>query len=358
MRVTRKAKQTMMTPKLDKETREIFERAIVIDGLNVSNWDSPSVYESLHLGGVTAINATVAQWENYHDTLDNIAAWLPRFSHYSDTIIPCTNVEGIMTAKREGVTGIILGFQNASPIENNLDRLMVFHRLGVRIIQITYHEANLLGSGCFERHDYGLTNFGVDAVKEMNRLGILIDLSHVGSQTTMETIEMSEKPVSVTHANLKSHLDMPRNKDFDAIKLMTERGGVIGATCINSMLREGKKATKEDYIDVIDDMVEKFGIDHVGIGTDFTQDQTESFWRYSSSQQGTKFPLKIIADQGIYPDEMTDLAKQRYYPVGLETPDQFPTIASLLLGKGYKPEDVAKVVGGNWLRLFNEVWSD
>ena len=143
----------------------IYDEAIVIDALNVSNWDSPSVYQSLHAGGITAINATSAVWENYPQAMDNIAAWLRRFREYHDILIPVKTPDDILQAKQEGKVGIILGWQNASPIENDLSRLDLFHALGVRIIQITYNERNLLGNGCYERKDEGLTNFGVDAIK-------------------------------------------------------------------------------------------------------------------------------------------------------------------------------------------------
>lgn len=350
-----------MTLRINRLAKELYDSEIVIDGLNVSNWESPDVFKSLRAGKVTAINATVATWENFSETLDNISAWGPRFRRYGETVTQIRNIADIFEAKKNNKTGVILGFQNSSPIENRLERLELFQRLGVRIIQITYHEANLLGSGCYERYDYGLTYFGVDAVREMNRLGILIDLSHVGIQTTMDTIELSEKPVSVTHANLKSHLDRARNKVDDAMKLLAEKGGVIGATCINSMLSAGQEATVQDYVDVIDDMVEKLGIDHVGIGTDYTQNQGEAFWRYISSQQGTSFPLKAISKQAdgqsVYPD-MVNLAKQRYYPIGLETPDKLPLLTELFLAKGYKKDEISKLLGGNWLRLFKNVWQD
>ena len=164
---------------VSERARRLYDDAVVIDGLNVSNWDSDSVYESLNEGGVAAINATIATWENYRETLDHISRWLARFRERSDRILQVETVDDIHQARREGKTGVILGWQNTSPIENRLDRLELFHRLGVRIAQVTYHERNLLGDGCMERQDGGLTNFGVDAVKEMNRVGILIDLSHV-----------------------------------------------------------------------------------------------------------------------------------------------------------------------------------
>ena len=340
-----------MATQTDATAQDLYANSVVIDGLNVSNWDSPAVYESLSSGGVTAINATIATWDNFLETLNNITGWMTRFREMSGVVTQVTTSEDIRQAKRDGKVGVILGFQNASPIENNLERLALFHVLGVRIIQVTYHEANLLGSGCYERYDYGLTHFGVDAVREMNRLGILMDLSHVGVRTTMDTIELSEQPVAITHANARSYHDMARNKELDAIKLLAEKGGVIGATCITSMLRTGFDSTIEDYVDAIDYLVEQVGIDHVGIGTDYTQDQPVSFWKYISAQQGTSFPLKAIADA-----PPIDYATVNYYPTDLGTPDKLPNLTRPLLDRGYKPDDVAKVLGGNWLSLFEQVW--
>ena len=189
----------------------------------------------------------------------------------------------------------------------------------MRVIQITYNERNLLGNGCYERTDDGLSNFGVDAVKEMNRLGILIDLSHVGDRTTLETAEMSDKPVAATHANARSFVDHPRNKTDDALKLIAEKGGIIGATCWPPFLPNKFESTLRDYGDAIDDMVERVGIDHVGIGTDYTIDRTKEWFDVLLSQQGTKWNPRRLN----YPDTVT-------HPVGIETPDKFPSIADEL----------------------------
>ena len=336
---------------VSERARRLYDDSVVIDGLNVSEWDSDAVYESLNEGGVAAINATIATWENYRETLDHISRWLVRFRERSDRILQVETVEDIHRAKREGKTGVILGWQNTSPIENRLDRLELFHRLGVRIAQVTYHERNLLGDGCMERQDGGLTNFGVDAVKEMNRVGILIDLSHVGMATTMDSIEVSDKPVAITHANAKSYYEHRRNKTDEAIKLMAEKGGVIGSTCIRTFLRNSFSSTLVDYLEAIDHLVDMVGVDHVAIGTDHTQDQPDEFWRYIGSQQGTKFP-STFTQVDEKPKPWRDL-----YPDELETPAQLPVMSETLLNRGYSDEDVRKILGGNWLRLFEEVWS-
>ena len=334
---------------LPQDARKLYDNTLVIDGLNVSNWDSPAVYESLRAGGVTAINATIATWEGFAETLDNISVWSARLKERSDSIALVETVDDILEAKRSGRTGIILGWQNATPIENDLNRLGLFHSLGVRIVQVTYHERNLLGNGCYERRDDGLSHFGVDAVAEMNRLGILVDLSHVGEKTTLDAIETSRKPVAFTHANARSYHDVLRNKTDEALRALADRGGVVGVTCIVTFLRTGYESTVDDYAEAIDDMVGRVGIEHVGIGTDYTQDQPESFWRYIGSQQGTKYPSTFDDGTARYQD-------QQLYPKGLETPDKLPDLADALARRGHGSAAIEKILGGNWLRIFRDVW--
>ena len=327
--------------------KRLYDESVVVDGLNVSNWDSPAVYQSLHRGGVAAMNATIAIFEKYGEEMDNISTWLRRIRERSDTLQQATSVKDILQAKQEGKTGVIFGWQNASPIENDLDRLALFHRLGVRIIQLTYNERNLLGNGCFERTDDGLSKFGMDAVREMNQLGILIDLSHVGDRSTMEAIELSGQPVAATHANARSFVDHVRNKTDDALKLIAEKGGVIGASPYPVFLPKGFQSTLQDFGDAVDDMVERVGIDHVGIGTDFVQDQPKEFFDLITSFQGKRFNPRRLD----YPDTID-------HPEGIETPDKMSNVAGELLRRGYGQEDVARVLGGNWLRLFREVWGE
>ena len=331
------------------EARKIYDKAIVIDGLSASNWESDAVFERLRAGNITAVNATVATWENFLQTMAHLAAWMRRFRERGD-ILQVKDTADIHTAKEVGKTGIILGFQNASPIENELDRLGLFQALGVRVIQLTYHETNLLGSGCWERNDGGLSNFGVDAVREMNRLGIVIDLSHVGPRTTMDAIEMSEQPVAITHANARRFCDHPRNKEEDALKLLSERGGVVGATSFATFLPNGFDSTVEDFVDAIDDMVDRIGIEHVAIGTDSTHDQPLEFWHYIGSQQGTKLP-------STFSDGSLPYTELSFQPKGIESPSEFPNLAGALANRGYSAEEITRLLGGNWMNLFGRVWN-
>ena len=334
---------------------------ITIDGLNISAWGPRGVLEDLVAGGVTAINATIAIWEDdFASTLDVISAWYEIFEENSDLVLPVRTVDDITEAHRSGRCGVIFGWQNATPIGNDLRRLKLFHELGVRIIQITYNERNLLGNGCYEPHDEGLSKFGRAAVAEMNRTGILIDLSHVGDQTTLDAIELSELPVSITHANARSQDDHPRNKTDDAIRLLVEKGGVIGANGFPMFLPRGFEATLDDYLDRIEYLVQMVGPEHVAIGSDLCQEQvvraavyfaaTRS-WFESAPGRGP------FSSQGTVPTEhMASIPEPYVHLNGFASAAEFQNITAGLEKRGYSRADIENIMGGNWLRLFSKVW--
>jgi membrane dipeptidase len=320
----------------------LHKESIIIDGLEISNW-SREVFANMRRGGLTAVNATVAVIENFIKTMENIAWWHKALEENADLICQVRTVADIKRAKETGQTGVIFGFQNLSPIEDDLDRLATFHRLGVRVMQVTYMEANYAGQGCLERIDAGLTGFGIEAVEEMNRLGILIDLSHVGYRTTMETIEASKKPVAFTHANPKSICDHPRNKPDEALKAVAEKGGVIGATIFPAFLPSGNKSTLKDFVDVIDHLVAMVGIDHVGVGTDFTEGQPREWFDWILTGKSKKGPALALNHPLVNPE-------------GIQHSGDFSNITAALLARGYADTDAKKIIGLNFMRLFEEIW--
>lgn len=320
-------------------------RPITIDGLNTSSWGPRSVLEDLVAGGVTAINATIAIWDDFESTINTIAEWYEIFEQNSDLVIPVRTVDDIHQANSSGRTGVIFGWQNATPIGNDLRRLKIFHELGVRIVQITYNERNLIGNGCYELHDEGLSKFGRAAVAEMNRVGILIDLSHVGDQTTLDAIERSELPVAITHANARSQDDHPRNKTDDAIKLLVEKGGVIGANGFPMFFPRGFESTLDDYLDRIEYLVQMVGPDHVALGSDMCTEQSREWFEWLFTSQGT-IPAETVAET---PEPYVHLN-------GFKTEAEFQNIATGLKKRGYSDADIEKIMGGNWLRLFTQVW--
>jgi len=322
---------------------KLYAESIIIDCLNISNWENPDVFANLHRGGLTAINATIAVWENFSEAIDNIARWYLRFDKYADMIMPVKTVADIKKANAEGKCGIIYGFQNSSPIEDDLRRLRIFHELGVRIIQITYNNSNFVGSGYVDSPDYGLTNFGVDFIAECNRLGIVVDCSHVGDRTTMNAIEASAKPIVFTHAGPRALCDHPRNKTDEQLKALAAKGGVVGAVPWPDFLAAGNKATLSDFIDTVDYMVKLIGIDHVGIGSDFIEGQSQEWIRW------------LFTGRNIDREPRYQLGMPAY-PEGIQGSTDFPNLTRGLLDRGYSERDVKKIMGENFVRLFEEVW--
>jgi membrane dipeptidase len=333
--------------------RRLFNEAIVIDGLNTSNWGEEGIFRDLRDGGLTAVNASVAVWEGFQETMDLTASWLHWFADYAAYIRPIRRVADIRTAKGEGRTGIILGWQNTSPVENDIRRFRLFHELGVRVVQLTYNERNLFGDGCWEPNDGGLSHIGRAAIGEMNELGILIDLSHVGDRTVLETIEHSKQPVAFTHANARSQFDHPRNKTDEAIRKLAQGGGVVGANAIPGHHPNAYESTLEDYLQTVDYLVQMVGIDHVAIGTDFCMGRTLEWFGWIGRSHGlgpTPVPPK-------YQDEME--IPQPYRALhGFSSPLEFVNVADGLLSLGYDEEATRKILGENWLRLFGQVWGE
>jgi len=320
---------------------------LIIDGLDTSRWGVRSVYEGLRAGRVTAINATVAIWDDYVSALDNIKRWYRYFDDFGDLVRPVTTVADIDSARREARTGVIFGWQNAAPIGGDIDRLRLFHRLGVRVIQLTYNERNLLGNGCYERSDEGLSKFGQAVVHEMNRLGILVDLSHCGDRTTDQAIDESAQPVAITHANARTQFAHPRNKPDATIRRLAERGGVIGANAFPMFFPGGFDSTLATYLDAIEYLVQLAGARHVGIGTDFCMEQPREWFEWIFSSQGT-VPATSVAST---PHPYRHLH-------GFEGPSKFGALREGLVRRRYDDRTIAGILGENWMRLFGQVWRD
>jgi membrane dipeptidase len=327
---------------VETKSRKLHDEAIVIDCLEISNW-SENVFQNMRKGGLTAVNCTISILENFRQTISNIGWWNKAFNKYAEIIMQVRTADDIQKAKLSGKTGIIFGFQNTSAIEDDLNLLSTFHELGVRVIQLTYMEANLVGQGCLERIDSGLTNFGLEIVEEMNRLGILVDLSHVGYRTTMDAIEASKKPVVFTHANPKSLCDHPRNKPDDAIKALVQKGGVIGATVFPAFLPAGNKSKINEFLEVIDYLIKMVGIDHVAVGTDFTEAQPKEFFDWILTGKSKKGPA-------------LKLEHPLKNPEGIQGASDFPNLTEALLTRGYAESDIKKLLGENILRVFRDVW--
>ena len=321
--------------------KDLHKNSIVIDGLVVSNW-SREVFADMRKGGLTAANCTCSVWEGIKGTLNNIAHWKYSFETNKDLILQVKTSNDIHAAKKSNRTGIILGWQNTSGIEDHIDYLGIFKDLGVGIMQLTYNTQNLVGSGCYESHDSGLSDFGRDVVDEMNRLGILIDLSHVGAKTSDDAIRYSKKPVAYSHCLPSGLKDHPRNKTNEQLKFIADSGGFIGVTMFPPFLKNGANSTIDDYVEAIDYVVNLVGEDCVGFGTDFTQDHDDSFFQWITHDKGSG--RKLV--------EFGEISN----PLGLQTLGEYPNLTEALLRGGWSENKVRKIMGENWLRLLREVW--
>ena len=323
------------------DPRQLHEKLVVIDGLNVSRW-SREVFLDMHKGGLSAVNCTCSVWENFQDTMDNLTAWNTMFGENLDLLRKVYTTEDILAAKRDGKTGIILGFQNVSAFEDRLGYIELFKELGVGIVQMAYNTQNLVGCGCYESHDRGLSDFGRDVVAEMNRVGIMCDLSHVGPQTSHDVILASKKPVCYSHclpSGLKEH---PRNKSDEQLKFIADQGGFIGVTMFSPFLPKGPDSSVDDYVEAIDYVIDLVGEDQVGIGTDFTQGYGQEFFDWITHDKGTGRKL-------------TDFGRVQN-PEGIRTIGEFPNLTAAMLRAGWDEAKTAKIMGQNWLRVLKEVW--
>jgi microsomal dipeptidase-like Zn-dependent dipeptidase len=324
--------------------KRLHDDLIVIDALEASNWDR-ELLEDFNTGGVTAVHVTLAFWEDARATLDNIGRWHRLFEQHGDLVVPVRTAADIEAAKRAGKTGIIFGFQNCSPIEDDLALVQVFHDLGVRIMQLTYNNQSLIGAGCYEKTDGGISRFGRQVIAEMNRVGMIVDLSHSAERTSLEAIDISARPVAITHANPLSFHDGLRNKSDELLKALVARGGMLGFSTYPFHIG-GTNTTLDAFCGMIADTVEMLGIDHVGFGTDMCRKLTAGYLDWMRSGRWSK---EIDSGEaktagGGWPD----------WPVWFQSSSDFPNLTQGLIDKGFDEAEVAKIMGGNWLEFFRD----
>jgi microsomal dipeptidase-like Zn-dependent dipeptidase len=318
---------------------------LIIDALQYVNW-TRSLFEEAKAGGVNAIHVTISYWENTEATLANIGDWRRRFRDHSDLILHVRNGADILAAQESGRVGIILGFQNCSPIEDDLRKVEMLHEQGARIMQLTYNNQSLLATGCYEEGDSGVTRFGREVIKEMNRVGMIIDMSHSSEHSTLQTIELSERPIAITHANPSRWHEALRNKSDDVLKALSGSGGMLGFSMYPFHLNNGPDCTLDDFCGMIMDMAEMMGIDRIGIGSDLCQN-----WGYETLEWMRSGTWTFKPDYGEGSATNANWPKQ---PDWFSSSLDFGNIAGGLKAKGMTDSDVEKVMGQNWLRFFED----
>jgi membrane dipeptidase len=322
--------------------RELHSAALVIDGVNPSV-PSRALLVRMREAGVTAVNVTLAIHESQTEAARAIVELDRLVDENSDVALRVRGVEDIDAAHASRRVGLVYGFQNGTPFEDEIGFVSLFARLGIRIVQPAYMTQNAIGCGCLEPVDSGLSAFGRDVVRELNAQGVTIDLSHCGPRTTIDAIEASTRPVLFSHANARRLVDNPRNKTDEQLLALAHTGGVVGAVAFRSFLAPPTRdALIDDLLDHIDYLVNLLGVDHVGIGTDFTEGRPEGFL-------GRAFGRN--APPGVTPDWPW------LGPRGFETVDEFPNVTIGLLDRGYGDADVHKILGENFLRVFKDTWT-
>jgi len=311
---------------------------LVFDGLQISNWDRNTL-EEVRRGGVHGINATCAVWEGTLETIRNIGDWLVLQNDSPDLARLVTSASEIREAAADGVVGVVLGFQNTSPFEQDYSMVEIFHKLGVRIAQLTYNIQNYVGGSCYDPDDSGLTRFGGRIVEEMNRVGMLVDLSHVGNRTSLDAIHHSIKPVSITHANPLWFSDTPRNKPDEVMQAVVDRGGVVGA-CLYPNVIGGAETTREAFCDMVIRLVDQLGPDHVAIGSDSARNWDSSY-------------VTFLRDGRWKPKQNVQWPE---WSAWFQSPEDFPALANALSDRGMPDEVLTGVLGENWMTLFETVF--
>jgi len=335
------------TPETAAPGPEIYRASLVIDGLVVAPPSGRVVHELL-AAGITGCNWTVTSHSDETLTaINKIIQFYWLLEQSPDCTLLVERDDDLTRAKREGKLGIVLGFQGGSPLGRNPHLVRVFHRLGVRIIQLTYNEGNALAAGCLEPSNGGLTSLGVQVVQEMNRIGMVIDLSHVGARASLEAIELSQTPVIFSHSNPRALQENPRNISDDQIRACAAKGGVVGLATFSAFVgdtREGRHPGLDEYFRQMDYALTLAGPDHVAIGSDIFMDPTDGVW------------WRAVTGR-LYPEVSQGMTYATHNIAGFMHQSELPAVAEAMLQRGYDEHTVRKVLGENWRRVYCHVWN-
>ncbi len=314
-----------------------------IDCLQYANW-SKKIFEQMREGKVDAVHVTIAYHENFRETVHNFEQWNRWFEQYPELICKGTTAADIDAARDAGRTAVFFGFQNPSPIEDDIGLVEIVHTLGARFMQLTYNNQSLLATGCYESEDTGITRMGKQVIKEMNRVGLVVDMSHSADRSTIEAADVSERPIVVTHANPHAWAPALRNKKDSVIQAIVNSGGMLGFSLYPHHLKDKSDCTLSGFCEMVARTAEKFGVEHIGLGSDLCQDQPDSVVEWMRVGRWSKemdYGEGSASQPGFPP--MPDWFKDNR---------DFGNIETGLRDVGMQDEEVAAVMGGNWYRFF------
>jgi len=317
--------------------------AFRIDNLQYANW-SEKVFRQMREGGVDAVHVTIAYHENFRETVLNVEAFNQWFARFPDLIFHGKTAGDVQTARETGRTAIFFGFQNPSPIEDDIGLVQVWHDLGARFMQLSYNNQSLLATGCYEAEDAGVTRMGREVIAEMNRVGMVIDMSHSAERSTLEAIDISSRPIAITHANPAFWHPALRNKSDIVLKALAARGGMLGFSMYPHHLKGGSACTVTQFAEMIARTAEMIGVDHLGIGSDLCQDQPDCIVEWMRNGRWTK-----TLDYG---EGTAGAAGFPPQPDWFRDNRDFRKLEAALHKAGFSEEEGAGIIGGNWFRFY------
>lgn len=323
----------------------LYERALVIDGLSFGKKWKEAEFRALRNAGYSGIVESLPR-RSLQAAVDALVEWRRRAAEHSEALLIALTASDFERAKRERKTAVVMNFQNATMLEGDVDNVDALHALGMRACQLTYNYRNRLGDGCLERTNAGLSEFGVEVVERMNRVGVLVDVSHCGPQTTLDGISFSKKPIAITHTMCEAlREDHPRAKTDEQMRACAEKGGVVGIAALGYFLGPdpGGETTIDDYADHIDHAASVAGHEHVALSSDFPPQGIES-WATRENWYEPRLKSFEPSYEVRWPPWIPEL----------DAPDRFLNVARVLERRGWTDRELELLLGRNWLRLFRD----
>ena len=317
-----------------------------IDNLQYCNW-SREIFESNRAAGLDAVHVTIVYHEDYDELLVEIKKWKKLFSDNSDLIFQGKDYNDIKKANLEKKTAIFFGFQNCSPIEDDINLVEKVHNLGCRFMQLTYNNQSLLATGCYEKIDSGVTNFGREAIREMNRVGVVIDMSHSAEKSTFDAIELSDKPIAITHANPSFWHPAKRNKSNDLLKTLSESGGMLGLSLYPHHLKNNTNCTIESFCEMVAKTADIMDNKNIGIGSDLCLNQPDTIveWMRNGTWSKSKNYGEGSKNKPGFPNQ----------PEWFQDARGFENIENGLKKIGFSDTETHGILGNNWYNFYKSI---
>ncbi|MDA9725333.1 dipeptidase [Candidatus Pelagibacter sp.] len=317
-----------------------------IDNLQYCNW-SRKIFEINRSAGLDAVHATIVYHEDFDELQLEIKKWEKLFHENSDLIFPGKNFQDIEKANKENKTTIFFGFQNCSPIEDDINLVEKVHELGCRFMQLTYNNQSLLATGCYEKVDSGVTNFGREVIREMNRVGLVVDMSHSAEKSTLDAIEFSEKPIAITHANPSFWHPAKRNKSSDLLKILSDSGGMLGLSLYPHHLKENTNCTLNSFCEMVAKTAEIMDVKKIGIGSDLCLDQPDTVveWMRNGSWSKSKNYGEGSKNKPGFPKQPDWFLDAR----------GFSNIEEGLKKVGFSDTETYGILGNNWYNFYKSI---